>query len=312
MSKKLHDSGFRDWTPDQLQDLSGKTYVITGGNSGIGLEAAKMLAGAEADILIAARNPDKAKRAVEDIDGVGRGETGWVHLDLASMSSVRAGAKEVQAKLKKVDGLINNAGIMQTPPQTTQDGFEMQLGTNHLGHFLWTGLLFDLVEKANGRIVTVSSIAHKFGIINFDDLMGEKKYSPSIAYAQSKLANLMFALELDRRLKAKESPVSSLACHPGYSDTQLQSTGPGALLTGVYKILNRVAAQPAYNGAVPTVLCAAGAEAKPGGYYGPQNMQECRGRISDAIVTGRARKRDVAARLWQVSEGLTGFVWDKP
>lgn len=312
MASKLFDSGFRDWTPDQLPDLSGKRYVITGGNSGIGLEAAKMLAGAGGDIVIACRNADKAAIASEEIDAAGPGKTETVSLDLADLSSVRAAAKDLRKRFKKIDGLINNAGIMQTPAQTTKDGFEMQIGTNHLGHFLWTGLLFDRVEAAAGRIVVVASIAHKMGKLNFDDFMSEKNYSPTRAYCQSKLANLVFALELDRRLKAKNSAVSCFACHPGYSDTKLQSTGPGAMLKGMYKFLNAVVAQPAYNGAIPTVLCAAGQEAKAGGYYGPQAMREARGRVSDAFVAGRALNQSDASRLWHKSEELVGYVWDKP
>jgi NAD(P)-dependent dehydrogenase (short-subunit alcohol dehydrogenase family) len=199
---------------------------------------------------------------------------------------------------------------MQTPKLQTEDGFEMQFGTNHLGHFLWTGLLFDLVEKAQGRIVVVASIAHKMGVIHFKDLMGEKLYSPTKAYCQSKLANLMFALELDRRLNASDSKVTCIACHPGYSDTKLQSTGPTGLLNGVYKVANAIVGQPAYNGAIPTVLAAAGEEVQPGGYYGPQSLGETRGRVSDAVVAGRARKKSTAARLWDISEDLVGFEWE--
>ena len=310
MAGRISNSGFRDWSPKQLPDLTGKIYLITGGNSGIGLEAAKMLAGAGADLIIAARNPDKGQKAVELLTPLTKGKVSLVSLDLSDMKSIRSCDKQVRKLTKKLDGLINNAGIMQTPKQSTKDGFEIQLGTNHLGHFLLDGLLFDLVENAKGRIVTVSSLAHKFGRINFDDLMLSKNYSPTTAYTQSKLANLMFALELDRRLRAAGSFVTSYACHPGYSNTGLQSTGPEGLLAGLYLVTNPLMSQPARNGAIPTVLCAAGEEAMPGGYYGPQSMRESRGRVSDAVVVGRARKEAKATRLWLESERLVDFDWD--
>ena len=169
--------------------------------------------------------------------------------------------------------------------------------------------MFKNVKAAQGRIVVVSSIAHKFGQIHFDNLSLKGNYSPTTAYCQSKLANLMFALELGRRLTAKDSPVTAYACHPGYSNTKLQSTGPTGLLKMLYGPLNLLASQPAYKGAIPTVLCAAGEEALPGGYYGPQSMREARGRVSDAIVAGRARNKGHAEELWQVSEELSGYVW---
>jgi NAD(P)-dependent dehydrogenase (short-subunit alcohol dehydrogenase family) len=309
MNAKKAGASIRDWTPDQLPDLSGKRYLITGGNSGIGLDAAKMLAGAGADIVIACRNPQKAEQAASDIDRSGPGSVDVVTLDLSSLASVRSAAEEIHERWDSLDGLINNAGIMQTPETTTEDGFELQLGTNHLGHFLLTGLLFDLVEKAEGRIVVVSSIAHNLGRINFDDLMSRKRYNASRAYGQSKLANLMFALELDRRLKAAGSPVSCIACHPGYAATQLQSTGPSGLLNAFYKILNPLVAQPSYKGAIPTVLAAAGVEAVPGAYYGPRSLGGARGPVGDAAIARHARDEAVAARLWEESERLVDFEW---
>ncbi|MEM8786555.1 MAG: SDR family NAD(P)-dependent oxidoreductase, partial [Pseudomonadota bacterium] len=176
MPKKIVDSGFRDWKVDRLPDLTGKTYLITGGNSGIGFEAAKYLGQAGGNILIAARNPEKAGRAVEALKPLVKGSVEQVRLDLADLSSVRAAAEETRTRTSQLDALINNAGIMQTPKQQTADGFEMQIGTNHLGHFLLNGLLFDLVAGAAGRIVTVSSIAHKFGRMYLDDLMMTKNY----------------------------------------------------------------------------------------------------------------------------------------
>lgn len=310
MPKRILNSGFRDWTADKLPDLQGKTYLISGGNSGIGFEAAKMLGNAGGDILIAARNVEKGERAVAALTSETNASVKLVQLDLSDLSSVRNAAKETAELTDKLDGLINNAGIMQTPQQKTADGFEMQLGTNHLGHFLLNGLLFELVKKAKGRIVTVSSIAHKFGELYLDDLMMKDNYTPSLAYGQSKLANIMYAFELDRRLKKAGSKVTSYACHPGYSDTSLQSTGPKGLLNNLYKIMNPLFAQPPEKGAIPTVLCAAGTEAVAGGYYGPQSMAECRGRVSDAQVAGKALNEADAAELWKQSEKLVDFSWD--
>ena len=311
MAGRVSKLGVFNWKPDRLPDLSGKTYLITGGNSGIGFEAAKMLGKAGANIGIACRSNKKGQIALKKLAPSVKGDLSLIKLDLADLGSVRQAAKDAKVRYESLDGLINNAGIMQTPQLETADGFEMQLGTNHLGHFLWTGLLFDLVEGAEGRIVTVSSLAHKFGKIHFDDLMLSDDYTPTRAYCQSKLANLMFSMELDRRLKAKASKVKAMACHPGYSNTALQSTGPQGALNFVYKFSNLAMAQPGHKGAIPTVLAAAGEEAQSGGYYGPQSMGESRGRVSDAIVAGRAMHEENAKRLWAESEKRVGFEWRK-
>lgn len=307
---KVADSGILNWKPERLPDLAGKTYLITGGNSGIGHEAARILGAKGGDVIIASRNAEKGEAAVDEVGETAKGKVAQLTLDLADLSSVRAAAEEAHGRFGAIDGLINNAGIMQTPKQQTADGFEMQLGTNHLGHFLWTGLMFDRVEQAGGRIVTLSSIAHKFGKIDFDNLMFEKNYSPMDAYTQSKLANILFAFELDRRLKAKGSPVKSVACHPGYSNTNLQSTGPQGLWNLIYKFSNAVMAQPAEKGAFPTVLAAAGEEAVAGAYYGPTGFGDAGGPVGDAMVAERALNEEKAARLWEESEKLVGFEWD--
>lgn len=299
----------RDWKPDRLPDLGGRTYLITGGNSGIGFEAAKMLAEAGADMVIACRNPDKAERAAKRIADTGPGSCEIVRLDLASLASVEEAVQDVRTRWQQLDGLINNAGVMQTPETRTEDGFELQFQTNHLGHFLFAGKLLDLVENASGRIVAVSSIAHLLGRLNFDDLMFERRYNASLAYGQSKLANLMFALELHRRLRAAGSSVSSVACHPGYSATELQTSGPTGVLNATYKVLNAVFAQPAVKGAIPTVLAAAGEEAESGGYYGPRAFGGVRGPVGNAHIARKALEEEAAARLWQVSEELVGYRW---
>lgn len=306
---KIANSGFSNWTPDRLPDLTGKTFLITGGNSGIGFEAAKILGGAGGNVVLACRNPAKAESAVADLATTARGEVTTIALDLSDLSSVRKAADEIRARHDRLDALINNAGIMQTPETRTVDGFELQLATNHLGHFLLAGLLLDLVEKACGRIVVVSSIAHKFGTIHRDDLMLEKAYSPTHAYSQSKLANLMFALELDRRLRARNSPAMAIACHPGYANTALQDTGPSGLLNFAYKFLNPLMAQPSEKGAIPTVLAAAGREARAGAYYGPTGWGDARGPVGDAFVARRATDEEAAKWLWEESERLVGHEW---
>ncbi len=312
MPAPITDSGFKDWTPNRLPDLVGRRYIITGGNSGIGLEAAKMLGAAGADITIACRNIEDAEHELGHIAEVSTGLTELLHLDLADLSSVRRAAAEVRERFDGIEGLVNNAGIMQTPRTMTIDGFELQFATNHLGHFLWTGLLIDRVEAAAGRVVVVASIAHKMGRMQFNDLMLTGNYDPSRAYFQSKLANLLFAFELDRRLKAKGSPASCVACHPGYAATRLQSTGPRGFLKRLYAFANPLFAQSAYRGAIPTVLAAAGSEAQPGAYYGPKSYNEMRGRISDADVAPRALDEEDARRLWTESEKLVDHAWLSP
>ena len=184
-----------------------------------------MLGKAGANVVLACRSPDKAQAAKRDLEKQVKGTVDLVQLDLSDLASVRAAADEVRRNHTQIDGLINNAGIMQTPKRKTKDGFELQFGTNHLSHFLWTRLLIDLVDATAGRVVVVSSIAHKFGEIDLDDLMWETGYTPSKAYFRSKLANIMFAFELDRRLQANGCKSVCIACHPGYANTNLQSTG---------------------------------------------------------------------------------------
>lgn len=306
MARHIMDSGFTNWMPARLPDLSGKVYVVTGGNSGIGLEAARILGRAGGDLVLACRSLEKAEHARAELAKEAKGAVDLVQLDLSDMASVRLAADELRARHSRIDGLINNAGIMQTPELKTKDGFELQFGTNHLGHFLWTSLLIDLVEAAAGRVVVLSSIAHKFGRIDLDDLMNAKSYTPTKSYSQSKLANLMFALELDRRLQEAGCRAIAIACHPGYTATNLQSTGPKGPMSLLYKVLNPLLAQGVEAGAIPTVLAAAGVEAKRGAYYGPQKMREARGPVGDALVTDRALDKTVWAKLWEASEALIG------
>ncbi|MFO0600723.1 MAG: oxidoreductase [Myxococcaceae bacterium] len=300
------------WTPEQLPDLAGKTFVITGGNSGIGFELAKHLTAKKGRVIITTRDEAKGKGALEAIRAAVPGaDVDFVVLDLAEPASVSAGVAALRAKCTRIDALVNNAGVMQTPEVRTSEGFELQLATNHLGHFRLNSQLFDLVEAAGGRIVPVSSIVHRQGVISLDDLNSKKGYSPTAAYGQSKLANLMYALELQRRLAARKSKVSSIPAHPGYSATNLQSAGVGmkggsTALKLLYKVTNAVVAQSAAEGAYPLAMAAAAPEAKPGSYYGPNGMMEMRGKAAEGKPAARALDEDVARKLWDATEALVG------
>lgn len=300
----------RNWTVDRLPDLTGRTYLVTGANSGIGYHAAAHLRRAGGDVLVGARSPAKGEAAVRSLGEIaGPGRLELVELDLADSASIRAAAVRVGELTDGLDAVVNNAGIMQTPQQTTADGFEMQFGTNHLGHFLLNRLLFDLVLARRGRIVPVSSIVHlRAKAIDFDDPMLTSRYSPERAYFQSKLANLTYSFELARRLEAAGSPVISAAAHPGYSATNLQFTGPTGVRSLMYRVSN-LFAQSAEAGAVPEVLAAAGDEAANGGYYGPTGIGEARGPVGTAKVNPLARDPEAGARLWTLSEALVGETW---
>lgn len=305
------NSGFNDWTPNRLPDLSDKRFLITGANAGLGFEVAKMLRHKNADVLVAARNEGRGRGAVSNIESEpGTGNVEFVKLDLADTASISEAASSVRSMTDGLDAIINNAGIMQTPQQKTADGFEMQFGTNHLGHFLLNHLLFDLVTARSGRIVPVASIAAKPPAkFNFTDLMLTHNYSSTGAYQQSKLANITYGIELHRRLEAAGSAASSISCHPGYAATNLQSTGPTGAWKTIYKFTNKFLAQPADRGAQPLALAAAGTEARAGGYYGPVAMGGARGPISDAEVPANATAEDAGPRLWEASEEYLDISW---
>ncbi|MCB9685711.1 MAG: SDR family NAD(P)-dependent oxidoreductase [Alphaproteobacteria bacterium] len=303
------------WTPDQLSDLSDKTVVITGGNSGLGLEAAKILCGKGARVVITSRNEGKGRDAVSAVSAVApRAKIELVLLDLADPESVATATASIASSCPTIDAVINNAGVMQTPLIRTKEGFELQIATNHLGHFRFDRALFPQVEAAGGRFVAVSSVAHKFGRIALDDLNSEKSYDPTVAYGQSKLANLMYAFELQRRLAARGAKATALAAHPGYSATNLQSAGVGmeggsAMFRWLYKVSNAVLAQTATEGAYPLVLAAVDPSAKPGAYYGPTGFQQARGPVGESFVADRAKDEEVARKLWELTESLVGPFW---
>ena len=297
------------WTLQDLPDLTGRTAIVTGATSGLGLATAAALAGRGAEVTLAVRDTRRGAAAAEGISSRVPGarlEVG--ELDLADLASVRAFAEGWQPG-RPLDLLVNNAGVMAIPRRVSADGFEMQFATNHLGHFALTGCLLDRIREG-GRVVTVSSLAHRAGRIDFDDLMGERRYRAWGAYAQSKLANLLFTRELDRRLSAAGTGVIAVAAHPGYAATNLQAVGPA--MTGnraaaaVMSVANRVLAQSAEDGALPTLYAATLPGLAGGSFAGPGGIGQQRGAPTLVGMSAAARDDAAARRLWQVSEELTG------
>ncbi|HEY4779080.1 MAG TPA: oxidoreductase [Solirubrobacterales bacterium] len=300
------------WTAADIPDQAGRTAVVTGANSGLGLAAARALAGAGAEVVLACRDTAKGEAAVESIRAeLPEASVALEALDLSSLDSVRASAERFGADHPGPDLLINNAGVMAPPRRQTADGFELQLGTNHLGHFALTGLLLGGMQgREDARVVTVSSTAHKFGRINFDNLQGEQRYFRWNAYGQSKLANVLFARELDKRLRAAGSTVKSLAAHPGYAATNLQSAAPPLLDRAVMAVTNHLFGQSPEMGALPELYAATRPNLDGGLFIGPDGFEEQRGhpRVVSPVKAGRDEA--VAARLWGVSEELTGVSYD--
>jgi NAD(P)-dependent dehydrogenase (short-subunit alcohol dehydrogenase family) len=305
--------GHRRWTEADIPDQSGRTAVVTGANAGLGLQAARVLAARGAHVILACRSLEKAGHVAGQIAAESPGaKTSVVRLDLASQDCVRSAAEEIRARFPSVDLLINNAGVMEVPYQRTEDGFELTLATNHFGPFALTGLLVDRLA-AGGRIVTMSSISHQDGVMDFDDLQSERHYDPKRAYAQSKLANLLFTYELDRRLRAAGARVSALACHPGAVYTDLFANGSRTqrfLVSPAMRVINFWAVQNARMGALPALRATTDPSAQGGEYYGPRNYGLRRRFYTGypAVADSGARSHDKAgqARLWQASEQLTG------
>jgi NAD(P)-dependent dehydrogenase (short-subunit alcohol dehydrogenase family) len=300
------------WGSEQIPDQTGRTAIVTGANSGIGLGAARELARHGASVVLACRNTQKGDAALTEIESAAPGSrVELAELDLASLSSVQSFAERFRSSHEGVDLLINNAGVMAPPRRETSDGFELQLGTNVLGHFALTARLIDLMQgRTDARVVTLSSNAHKFGRIHFDDLQSERRYSRWRAYGQSKLGDLMFALELDRRLSAAGSTIKSLAAHPGYAATNLQTAAPPALDRLVMRVTNLLIAQSAEMGALPTLYAATYADLPGGTYVGPDGIGEQRGHPHVVSPSRAARDEGVAARLWSVAEQLTAVHFD--
>jgi NAD(P)-dependent dehydrogenase (short-subunit alcohol dehydrogenase family) len=287
-----------NWTTKDIPEQAGRTFVITGANSGIGLGAAQALAAHGARVVLAVRDTDKGRRAAETING----ETEVRRLDLADLASVRAFARDFETD---IDVLINNAGVMNVPFATTADGFEMQIGTNHLGHFALTNLLLPRITE---RVVVVASGAHRFGKIRLDDLNWERGYRRHGAYGQAKLANLLFMTELQRRLSATDSPVKVTGAHPGWAATNLQSRSGNRLENGLMKVGNRLFAQDQDMGALPT-LYAATADLPGNAYIGPDGRFELRGHPAPVSRSRAATDEETARKLWELSEQLTGVAF---
>jgi NAD(P)-dependent dehydrogenase (short-subunit alcohol dehydrogenase family) len=294
------------WTGGDVPGQQGRLAVVTGANTGLGFETARVLAARGASVVLAVRDIEKGKRAAARIAGTAPGADVMVQpLDLASLDSVRAAAGELRARHPRIDLLINNAGVMFPPKQATRDGFELQFGTNHLGHFALTGLLLEQMLAVPGsRVVTVSSLAHRIRArINFDDLQSERSYRRVAAYSQSKLANLMFTYELQRRLSGAGTTIA-VAAHPGLAATELARYTPAAAAV-LYPLISQKAAM----GALPVLRAATGPGVLGGQYYGPGGFFGARGYPKPAHSSGRSHDTATQRRLWTVSEELTGVTF---
>jgi NAD(P)-dependent dehydrogenase (short-subunit alcohol dehydrogenase family) len=295
------------WNWDLADDQDGRVAVVTGANSGIGFEAARALVLTGARVVLACRDEGRGRAAVERLEEMNsNGSAELALLDLSSLGSVRRFAEGFIRDNERLDLLINNAGVMMPPASKTEDGFELQLGTNHLGHFALTGLLLPLLLSTEGaRVVNVSSMAHRAGAIDFDDLHWErKKYRKWASYGQSKLANLLFTFELQRRLERAGARSIAVAAHPGWTATDLHRH------FGAFSLFSPVFAMKPWQGALPTLRAALDPAAAGGDYYGPDGMMEVRGYPVPVGTTPAARDEAVAARLWEVSEELTGVRYE--
>ncbi len=298
----------KNWTASQIPLSNNGLAVITGSTEGIGYEDALALSSAGWRVIMMGRNAQKGAESIAKIQRINpKAKVSFEKIDLADLSSIKAFASGMILKGQAIDLLINNAGVM-TPPKRleTADGFELQFGTNHIGHFALTAQLLPLLRKSPGaRIVTVSSIANREGVINFDDLQSRSAYDPGKAYSQSKLANLLFALELQRQSEKHGWGIMSIAAHPGVSRTNLLITGAGRWsFAGMMRTLLPFLFQPPAQGALPTLYAATSPDAKGGAYYGPDKMMETRGYPAIAKIPAQAEDVTIAAKLWEVSQAL--------
>jgi NAD(P)-dependent dehydrogenase (short-subunit alcohol dehydrogenase family) len=295
------------WSVRDMPEQRGRLAVVTGANSGLGYWTARELAQAGATVVLACRNTTKGEKAAGEIRSATGADARAAELDLADLASVRSFAERLGSERDPVDLLINNAGVMAPPRRLTKDGFESQFGTNHLGHFALTGLLLQkLLAVPAARVVTVSSTMHRRGTIDFTDLQGERSYNRWNAYGQSKLANLMFCFELQRRATAAGTSLLSMAAHPGYAATNLQSAGPSRFYErAIAAVGNRLVAQSAEMGALPTLYAATAPDLPGGSFIGPDGRGEQRGHPRVVTAAGKAYDEDAWRRLWEVSEALT-------
>jgi NAD(P)-dependent dehydrogenase (short-subunit alcohol dehydrogenase family) len=305
-----------DWSSDDIPPMIGKLAVVTGATGGLGFETALALAGAGTEVVLTGRSDAKGSAAIDAIcERYPQAVISYEHLDLADLSSVADFARRFGAMYKSLDLLINNAGVMALPTRhTTVDRFEMQFGTNYLGHYALTARLLPVLRRSSRpRVVNLSSLAHRTGMIDFDNLQGAVHYQPWRAYSQSKLAMLMFALELQRRSDAGGWGLMSNAAHPGYARTDLISNGPGAygVLWQINKALRPFVSHSAAAGALPTLFAATSLDADVASYYGPNGFYELKGPPAPAKIMPRALDEAVAARLWDVSAALTGVSFEQ-
>lgn len=309
--------GEKGWTPERIGSLAGKTYLITGTTSGTGFEAAKILLSKGAKVVMLNRNPTKT----DDVIAIYKNELGkdidvsYINLDLGKLASVKRAANEVLETIPRIDALMLNAAIAQVPKQViTEDGFESQLATNHYGNFLLQGLLFPLIEKSEGRIVTVGSMGYNLGIktIQFDDMNWDKKYGANDVYSQSKLAQIMTVYELqNRQNNAGKSAVKSYACHPGASSTSLIKTSGGLMTRFIWQLMKlSPLVQSAEKGAYPELMCATEDDLDQEAFYGPTGRGYWTGPVGECKLEPHAKDKAVAKRLWDLSEKETHLKWD--
>ncbi|MBA3379197.1 MAG: SDR family NAD(P)-dependent oxidoreductase [Chloroflexia bacterium] len=302
------------WTADQVPDQTGRTFVVTGANSGLGYEMTQQLARRGAHVVMAVRNLDRGQAAAARITAeLPAARLDVRRIDLGDLDSVRSFADRLHADGVAIDVLVNNAGIMMPPYSRSPQGYERQFATNHLGHFALTGLLLDAISgERDPRIVTVTSFLHKMGTLDFDNLDGARGYRGVRFYAQSKLANALFGLELDRRLRAVASPIRSVLAHPGYANTPLQSTGPGGIRTQLLKLAGKLMAQSAGQGALSQLYAATVPDVRGGQLIGPDGKGERSGFPTVVHPSDTAMDPDLARHLWEVSEKLTGVRYELP
>ncbi len=309
--------GAKGWTPDRIASLEGKTYLITGANSGTGFEASKILLSKGAKVVMLNRNTQKSSDAIEALKQElgNNANVSFILMDLGDQASVRKAAKEVLETVPRIDALICNGAIAQVPnQQLTVDGFESQLGVNHYGHFLLQGLLFPLIEKSKGRIVTVGSMGYNLGIktIQFDDMNWDKNYHPNNVYSQSKLAQIMSVYELQDRLeKAGKTDVKVYACHPGASTTSLIKTSGSLMMRFTWWLMTlSPMVQSAEKGSYPELMCATEENLDQKGFYGPTGRSNWTGPVGEHKLEPHAKDKAVAEKLWDLSEKETGFNWN--
>ncbi|WP_053366629.1 oxidoreductase [Bacillus sp. FJAT-27245] len=300
------------WITEDISDVAGKRVVITGGNSGIGFEAARALAAKGAEVIFAVRNIARGEAAAAKImSECPDASVNLMQLDLSDQASIRKFAGEFSGRFSSLDILINNAGIMMPPLSKTRDGFEAQFGSNHLGHFALTGLLLDLLKNTPGsRVVTISSLAAHKARIDFDNLDGSRGYKRYKFYGQSKLANMMFGKELQIRLERSGLDVKSIVCHPGVTHTNLASRNSGREMNSLFRMISRAITQPTAMGALPTLYAATEPSLQGGEYIGPEGKKKRKGYPRKDPVIERIYDAETAARLWSLSEELTGVVYN--